>query len=127
MLELRGVTRDKTPPVEYAAKRLQQAVSGIGGNPYVGTPDRVAEQLANLARGGVRGIAVSFVNYLNDVPYFCAEVLPRLARWDCGDATDGQQLSGELRHPGGGPALGYRVSCSSSACLAHASASASKL
>jgi alkanesulfonate monooxygenase SsuD/methylene tetrahydromethanopterin reductase-like flavin-dependent oxidoreductase (luciferase family) len=80
MLELRGVTPDKTPPVEYAAKRLQQAVSGIGGNPYVGTPDRVAEQLANLSRGGVRGIAVSFVNYLNDVPYFCAEVLPRLAR-----------------------------------------------
>ena len=49
MLELRGVTRDKTPPAEYDAKRLQQAVSGIGGNPYVGTPDRVAEQLANLS------------------------------------------------------------------------------
>jgi hypothetical protein len=23
---------------------------------------------------------VSFVNYLNDVPYFCDEVLPRLVR-----------------------------------------------
>jgi alkanesulfonate monooxygenase SsuD/methylene tetrahydromethanopterin reductase-like flavin-dependent oxidoreductase (luciferase family) len=80
MLELRGVTPKNTPPAEYAAKRMQQAVSGIGGNPYVGTPDRVAEQLANLSRGGVRGIAVSFVNYLADVPYFCAEVLPRLAR-----------------------------------------------
>jgi FMNH2-dependent dimethyl sulfone monooxygenase len=79
MLELRGVTPQNTPPAEYAAKRLQQAVSGIGGNPYVGTPDRVAEQLANLSRGGVRGIAVSFVNYLNDAPFFCAEVLPRLA------------------------------------------------
>jgi alkanesulfonate monooxygenase SsuD/methylene tetrahydromethanopterin reductase-like flavin-dependent oxidoreductase (luciferase family) len=80
MLELRGVTPKNTPPAEYAAKRMQQAVSGIGGNPYVGTPDAVAEQLANLSRGGVRGIAVSFVNYLNDVPYFCAEVLPRLGR-----------------------------------------------
>ena len=80
MLELRGVTSQNTPPAEYAAKRMQQAVSGIGGNPYVGTPDAVAEQLANLSRGGVRGIAVSFVNYLNDAPYFCAEVLPRLAR-----------------------------------------------
>jgi FMNH2-dependent dimethyl sulfone monooxygenase len=28
----------------------------------------------------VRGIAVSFVNYLDDLPYFCDEVLPRLAR-----------------------------------------------
>ena len=80
MLELRGVTPQNTPPIEFAAKRMQQAVSGIGGNPYVGTPDAVAEQFANLSRAGVRGIAVSFVNYLDDVPYFCAEVLPRLAR-----------------------------------------------
>jgi hypothetical protein len=28
----------------------------------------------------VRGIAVSFVNYFDDLPYFCDEVLPRLAR-----------------------------------------------
>jgi hypothetical protein len=28
----------------------------------------------------VRGIALSFVNYLDELPYFCAEVLPRLAR-----------------------------------------------
>jgi hypothetical protein len=28
----------------------------------------------------MRGIAVSFVNYLAEVPYFCDEVLPRLAR-----------------------------------------------
>jgi dimethylsulfone monooxygenase len=27
---------------------------------------------------GLRGIAVSFVNYLDELPYFCAEVLPRL-------------------------------------------------
>jgi hypothetical protein len=26
------------------------------------------------------GIAVSFVNYLNELPYFCDEVLPRLVR-----------------------------------------------
>ena len=80
MMELRGVTPQNTPQAEYAAKRMQQAVSGIGGNPYVGSPDKVAEQFANLGRAGVRGIAVSFVNYLDDVPYFCAEVLPRLAR-----------------------------------------------
>ena len=29
---------------------------------------------------GARGIAISFVNYLAELPYFCAEVLPRLAR-----------------------------------------------
>jgi hypothetical protein len=33
-----------------------------------------------LAELGLKGIAVSFVNYLDELPYFCAEVLPRLAR-----------------------------------------------
>ena len=42
--------------------------------------DHVADELANISRAGVRGIAVSFVNYLDELPYFCAEVLPRLAR-----------------------------------------------
>jgi len=36
--------------------------------------------LAQLAAAGLTGIAVSFVNYLDELPYFCAEVLPRLAR-----------------------------------------------
>jgi len=56
-------------------------VSGVGGYPFVGTPDKVAEEFANIARAGVRGIAISFVNYLSDVPYFYAEVLPRLRAW----------------------------------------------
>ncbi len=43
-------------------------------------PDRVAEELAIVSEAGVRGIGVSFVNDLNEVPYFCAEVLPRLVR-----------------------------------------------
>jgi FMNH2-dependent dimethyl sulfone monooxygenase len=57
-----------------------QAISGVGGFPFVGTPDKVAQEFADIGRAGVRGIAVSFVNYLNEVPYFSAEVLPRLKR-----------------------------------------------
>ncbi len=37
-------------------------------------------ELADLSRGGVRGIAVSFINYLAEVPFFRDEVLPRLQR-----------------------------------------------
>ena len=40
----------------------------------------VAEELAIVSQAGVRGIGISFVNYLNEVPYFCDEVLPRLER-----------------------------------------------
>ena len=45
-----------------------------------GREDQVAQELASISAAGMRGIAVSFVNYLNEVPYFCDEVLPRLAR-----------------------------------------------
>ena len=48
--------------------------------PFVGTPDRVAEELTIISQSGVRGIGLSFVNYLAEVPYFCDEVLPRLQR-----------------------------------------------
>ena len=54
--------------------------NAIGGYPFVGTPDRVADELAAISEAGMRGIAVSFVNFLDEVPYFVAEVLPRLVR-----------------------------------------------
>jgi alkanesulfonate monooxygenase SsuD/methylene tetrahydromethanopterin reductase-like flavin-dependent oxidoreductase (luciferase family) len=50
------------------------------GYPFVGTTDKVADELANLKRAGVRGIAFSLVNYVDELPYVCEEVLPRLAR-----------------------------------------------
>ena len=52
----------------------------MGGLPLVGDPDVVARDMAQLAALGLKGIAVSFVNYLDELPFFCAEVLPRLAR-----------------------------------------------
>jgi alkanesulfonate monooxygenase SsuD/methylene tetrahydromethanopterin reductase-like flavin-dependent oxidoreductase (luciferase family) len=54
--------------------------NGMGGYPLVGDPDSVARELADLANAGLRGVAISLVNYLNEVPYFAAEVLPRLKR-----------------------------------------------
>jgi alkanesulfonate monooxygenase SsuD/methylene tetrahydromethanopterin reductase-like flavin-dependent oxidoreductase (luciferase family) len=50
------------------------------GAPLVGTPDKVADELATISQAGVRGIGLSFVNYLDEIPYFCDEVLPRLER-----------------------------------------------
>jgi alkanesulfonate monooxygenase SsuD/methylene tetrahydromethanopterin reductase-like flavin-dependent oxidoreductase (luciferase family) len=40
----------------------------------------VAKQLADLSSAGLTGIAVSGVNYLEELPFFCDEVLPRLQR-----------------------------------------------
>ena len=80
MLELKDITRANHSPAEYEAKRRYFAGHAIGGYPFIGTPDKVAGELADLSRAGVRGIAFSFVNYLAEFPYFRDEVLPRLER-----------------------------------------------
>jgi len=79
ILEMKHVTAEQHGPVEFQRLRNHQA-NGMGGLPLVGDPDSVTRQLAQLAAAGLTGIAVSFVNYLDELPYFCAEVLPRLAR-----------------------------------------------
>jgi alkanesulfonate monooxygenase SsuD/methylene tetrahydromethanopterin reductase-like flavin-dependent oxidoreductase (luciferase family) len=80
MLANKSITPQTIPPAEYEAKRRYFAANAIGGFPFVGTPDRVAEELATISRAGMRGIALSFVNYLSELPYFCDDVLPRLTR-----------------------------------------------
>jgi dimethylsulfone monooxygenase len=80
MLANRNITPATLAPDEYAARRRYFAANAVGGYPFVGTPDHVAAELETISRAGVRGIALSFVNYLHELPYFCDEVLPRLAR-----------------------------------------------
>jgi alkanesulfonate monooxygenase SsuD/methylene tetrahydromethanopterin reductase-like flavin-dependent oxidoreductase (luciferase family) len=79
ILAMRNVTPQTHAPEEFRRLRNHQA-NGMGGLPLIGDPDRVARDMARLATLGLRGIAVSFVNYLDELPYFCGEVLPRLAR-----------------------------------------------
>jgi len=80
MLKNRNITRQNLSADEYDAKRRYFAANAVGGYPFVGTPDRVAEELEIISNAGVRGIGLSFVNFLSEIPYFCDEVLPRLAR-----------------------------------------------
>jgi alkanesulfonate monooxygenase SsuD/methylene tetrahydromethanopterin reductase-like flavin-dependent oxidoreductase (luciferase family) len=80
MLANKSITPQTIPPKEYEEKRRYFASNAVGGYPFVGTPDKVAEELAVISQAGVLGIGLSFVNYLAEVPYFCDEVLPRLQR-----------------------------------------------
>jgi dimethylsulfone monooxygenase len=80
MLANRKITPQTIPADEYDLKRRYFASNAVGGYPFIGTPDRIAEELGFISTAGVRGIGLSFVNYLNEVPYFCDEVLPRLVR-----------------------------------------------
>jgi alkanesulfonate monooxygenase SsuD/methylene tetrahydromethanopterin reductase-like flavin-dependent oxidoreductase (luciferase family) len=80
MMALKNITPQTVAAEEYAGQQRYFAGKGIGGYPFVGTPDHVAQELADIGRAGIRGIALSFVNYLDEVPYFRDEVLPRLVR-----------------------------------------------
>ena len=79
ILALKNISPQTVPMQDYINKRNQYA-QGMGGLPIVGDPDRVASQLADLSKAGLTGIAISLVNYIDELPFFCDEVLPRLER-----------------------------------------------
>ncbi len=51
---------------------------GAGSYPLVGTPARIAEDMLSISKQGYQGIALSFVNYTQELPFFCERVLPLL-------------------------------------------------
>jgi alkanesulfonate monooxygenase SsuD/methylene tetrahydromethanopterin reductase-like flavin-dependent oxidoreductase (luciferase family) len=69
---------------ENARNRVQdpaRPVLGYGGSYSVrGTPDQVAGEIKRLHDAGFSGIGLCFVNYLDELPYFAQEVIPRLER-----------------------------------------------
>ena len=79
ILAMKNISPETIGAAEFERRRHHQA-HGMGGIPIVGDPDHVAAEIARIAGAGLRGIGVSFVNYLKELPYFCDEVLPRLER-----------------------------------------------
>jgi alkanesulfonate monooxygenase SsuD/methylene tetrahydromethanopterin reductase-like flavin-dependent oxidoreductase (luciferase family) len=79
LLAIRNITPQTVSAAEFAQQRTNYA-HGNSGVPIVGDPDHIARQLIDLSRAGLNGIAVSFVNYADELPYFRTEVLPRLER-----------------------------------------------
>ena len=77
IMAIKGLT-PQSMGQEAFEKRRSQYANGMGGVPIVGDPDHVATELAKLNESGLRGIAISMVNYADELPYFAQEVLPRL-------------------------------------------------
>jgi dimethylsulfone monooxygenase len=64
---------------EFLTKKREHFIAGWGGWPLVGTPEQVADQLIQLSeKTGVAGTLVTFVDYLEEMPYFNEQVLPLL-------------------------------------------------
>ena len=57
---------------------MKRFAGGAGTYPLVGTPDGIVAEMIAMHRAGFAGTTLSFVNFLDELPYFIAEVLPRL-------------------------------------------------
>jgi alkanesulfonate monooxygenase SsuD/methylene tetrahydromethanopterin reductase-like flavin-dependent oxidoreductase (luciferase family) len=79
ILAMKDITPDTKGREEYERQRRFYA-NGMGGLPLIGDPDFVAKSMADLSRAGLTGMGISLVNYLDELPFFCDEVLPRLER-----------------------------------------------
>jgi alkanesulfonate monooxygenase SsuD/methylene tetrahydromethanopterin reductase-like flavin-dependent oxidoreductase (luciferase family) len=77
IMEMKGLN-DRPP--EIRARIRSDYAKGMGGLPLVGSPDAVAAEIAAFAAAGFDGMALSFVNYTDEFPFFRDEVLPRLER-----------------------------------------------
>jgi len=77
LMELQGMHAHSFTPQMLETMRGRFA-SGHGSLPLVGTPDEVADAIAEVHHAGFAGMSMSFVNYTDELPYFAAEVIPRL-------------------------------------------------
>ena len=78
LMRTRAEGRSMSPGKAAHNRRL--LASGIGTFAIVGSPDFVAEKFRQLADAGLDGMAFGLVNYLDELPFFAAEVLPRMER-----------------------------------------------
>jgi dimethylsulfone monooxygenase len=77
IMEMKGL--NERPP-EVRERIRSGYARGMGGLPLTGTPDSIAKLLAEISAAGFNGIAISFINYTAELPFFRDEVLPRLER-----------------------------------------------
>lgn len=79
ILAKRKITTASVGEEEFQRQRRHTA-NGMGGLPVIGDPDDVARTLYQMHEAGLRGAGISLINYLEELPYFCEQVLPRLER-----------------------------------------------
>lgn len=79
LMDLMGMHAHSFPRDMIATLRTRFA-AGHGVYPLIGDADTVADGIEQIARAGFAGASLAFVNYLDELPYFAQEVLPRLER-----------------------------------------------
>lgn len=67
-------------PDEQRRQLAQSMATTFGSYPLVGSPARIAEQVAALSAAGIDGLCLTWMNYDEGLPYFISEVMPLLER-----------------------------------------------
>jgi dimethylsulfone monooxygenase len=73
-----GVAEKPAVPEEVYDRLARGLIAGWGGTPMVGTPEKVAADLVRLHEMGIRGIALSWVDYGQGFAQFEEQVVPLL-------------------------------------------------
>jgi len=76
--DARGRTDDEGVTRRSGEGTIARQVLARGSYCTVGDPDDVAAEIIRLHRVGFDGLVLNFVDYLDELPYFAQEVLPRL-------------------------------------------------
>jgi alkanesulfonate monooxygenase SsuD/methylene tetrahydromethanopterin reductase-like flavin-dependent oxidoreductase (luciferase family) len=78
LLEVR--VNQQSLPVEELKKVKERVVSGTGTFPVIGSADQCAQTFKRLCDAGLDGMALGLVNYIDELPFIQAELLPRMQR-----------------------------------------------
>ena len=54
----------------------ERFIAGWGGLPLVGTPEQIVDQMLKLSDLGIEGLALSWLDYHEELKYFGDRVLP---------------------------------------------------
>jgi FMNH2-dependent dimethyl sulfone monooxygenase len=82
----KGATASELPYTRKLMNRFTDATgkrySGLfpGMYPLVGSPDDLVDEMLRIRQAGIAGSTLVFLNYLQEMPYFVQEVLPRMER-----------------------------------------------
>lgn len=58
--------------------QMKKMAGGIGSFPIIGCPESVIKQIHKLKLSGLDGIAIGFVNYKDELPFFIKNVLKKI-------------------------------------------------
>jgi dimethylsulfone monooxygenase len=72
--------QQQTIPMDKLVRMKERLLGGIGTFPVIGDPDEVAGAFDRLHQAGIDGMAIGFIDYLAELPFFRDEVLPRMER-----------------------------------------------